>query len=423
MRKRKRRYIMRSSLIGKLTMLFLALGVIVYFGAQMREYAANPLTTAVAYAYAAQTTVGVEGFVVREETVIPSEGGLLRVVCAEGARVAAGQTVATVYSSSDALVREDTLHAMQEELLLMQFAQATALSPETTLRMDSDIEKELLSVRTQLANGSFEKASDGAQELKTLIRRRNYACGDAAEAQAGIDALTAQIRELNSLNRESVRSVKADVPATFSAVVDGYEYALTPETLAVMTPSSFAAVRADESVRSDVGKLISGNTWYYAALLSESDAALLKGLESVTLRFSRGLDFDVSMRVERISSAENGQQLAVFSSDRYLAEATLLRRQDAEIILSEYDGIRVPHNALRVLEKEGGEKTTGVFCLVGLTAHFKPVEVLYRGEDYYIVAPVKIESANESRILLYTLRAGDELIISANDLYDGKVVS
>ncbi|MBQ3496622.1 MAG: hypothetical protein IJA73_00715 [Oscillospiraceae bacterium] len=410
-----------SSLIGKLTVLFLALGVTVYFGAQMREYAANPLTTAVAYAYAAQTTVGVEGFVVREESVIPSEGGLLRVVCAEGARVAAGETIATVYSSSDALVREDSLHAMQEELLLMQFAQATALSPETTLRMDSDIEAQLLSVRAQLSQGNFEKVSDGAQELKTLIRRRNYACGDAAEAQAGIDVLTAQISELNSLNRESVRSVRADVPATFSAVVDGYEYALTPQALADMTPSAFAAVRPDEAVRSDVGKLIAGSTWYYAALLSESDAALLDGRKTATLRFSRGLDFDVSMRVERISKAEDGQRLVVFSSDRYLAEATLLRRQSADIILDEYDGIRVPHNALRVLE-ENGKKTTGVFCLVGLTAHFKPVEVLYRGEDHYIVAPVKIESANESRILLYTLRAGDEIIISANELYDGKVV-
>ncbi|MBQ2830394.1 MAG: hypothetical protein IJF15_05160 [Oscillospiraceae bacterium] len=411
-----------SSVIGKLTMLFLALGVAVYFGVQGYLYAANPLTTTVAYTYAAQTTVALEGFVVREEAVIPSEGGLLRVVCAEGARVAAGETIATVYASSDALVREDTLRALQEELLLMQFAQATALSPETTLRMDSDIEDQLLSVRAQLSQGNLEKVSDDAQELKTLIRRRNYACGDAAEAQAGIDALTAQIRELNSLNRESVRSVKADAPAAFSAVVDGYEYVLTPQTLAEMTPTAFAAVKPDEAVRSDVGKLISGSTWYYAALLSEADAALLNERDEVTLRFSRGLDFDISMRVERISKAENGRRLVVFSSDRYLAEATLLRRQSAELVLGEYDGIRVPNNALRVLEDEDGGKTTGVYCLVGLTAHFKPVEVLYRGEDYYIVAPVKIESANESRILLYTLRAGDEIIITANDLYDGKVV-
>lgn len=410
-----------SSVIGKLIVVFLTLGVVVYFGAQGYRYAANPLTTTVAYAYATQTTVGVEGFVVREEAVIPTEGGLLRVVADEGARVAAGEVIATVYASSDALVREETLRALQEELLLMQFAQATALSPETTLRMDSEIEDQILTLRAQLARGDFEKASKDAQELKTLIRRRNYACGDAVEAQAGIDALSAQIRELSSLNRESVRSVTADAPATFSAVVDGYEYVLTPKTLAEMTPGAFAAVKSEEAVRSDVGKLISGNTWYFAALLSEADAALIDGRGEVTLRFSRGIDFDVSMRVESISKEENGQRLAVFSSDRYLAEATLLRRQSAEIILGEYDGIRVPHNALRVLE-EDGEKTTGVYCLIGLSAHFKPVEVLYRGEDYYIVAPVKIESANESRILLYTLRAGDEIIITANDLYDGKVV-
>ena len=110
-----------SSVIGKLIVVFLTLGVVVYFGAQGYRYAANPLTTTVAYAYATQTTVGVEGFVVREEAVIPTEGGLLRVVADEGARVAAGEVIATVYASSDALVREETLRALQEELLLKEW--------------------------------------------------------------------------------------------------------------------------------------------------------------------------------------------------------------------------------------------------------------------------------------------------------------
>ena len=38
------------------------------------------------------------------------------------------------------------------------------------------------------------------------------------------------------------------------------------------------------------------------------------------------------------------------------------------------------------------------------------------------VRPVGIETTSESLRQLYTLRAGDEAIVSANDLYDGKVV-
>ena len=49
------------------------------------------------------------------------------------------------------------------------------------------------------------------------------------------------------------------------------------------------------------------------------------------------------------------------------------------------------------------------------------VEVV-QGEDYCLVRPVGIETTSESLRQLYTLRAGDEAIVSANDLYDGKVV-
>ena len=50
------------------------------------------------------------------------------------------------------------------------------------------------------------------------------------------------------------------------------------------------------------------------------------------------------------------------------------------------------------------------------------MEVLWQGEDYCLVRPVGIETSSESLRQLYTLRAGDEAIVSANDLYDGKVV-
>ena len=68
--------------------------------------------------------------------------------------------------------------------------------------------------------------------------------------------------------------------------------------------------------------------------------------------------------------------------------------------------------------------TTAVYCRMGRWARLKPVEVLYQGEDYYLVQADETtlqgmsENARESRIL----RSGDEVIISASDLYDGKVI-
>ena len=138
------------------------------------------------------------------------------------------------------------------------------------------------------------------------------------------------------------------------------------------------------------------------------------------------------MTVERISDEENGKRLVVLSCEEYLSLTTLMRHQNAQIIFSSYSGIRVPTMALRVVtetvtDDEGREtqvSSTAVYCRMGRLARLKPVEVLYQGEDYYLVAPNEeslqglSEAGRESRIL----RGGDEIIVSANDLYDGKVI-
>ena len=76
-----------------------------------------------------------------------------------------------------------------------------------------------------------------------------------------------------------------------------------------------------------------------------------------------------------IRDRENGKCLIVVQSDRYLSYMTLLREQNAELMLKEYDGLRVPKNALRV--DENG--VSGVYCLVGRVAYFKPVSIVYQG--------------------------------------------
>ena len=68
---------------------------------------------------------------------------------------------------------------------------------------------------------------------------------------------------------------------------------------------------------------------------------------------------------------------------------------------------------------------TCVYSLWGDTARLKPVKVLWQEEDYILVAPDEealsaftSEKTRESR----RLRAGDQVITAAAELYDGKVV-
>ena len=61
---------------------------------------------------------------------------------------------------------------------------------------------------------------------------------------------------------------------------------------------------------------------------------------------------------------------------------------------------------------------TGVYCVVGAEARFKPVEVLYTGDNFLLVRSAPDLTAEKLR-----LRSGDEVIVQARDLFDGKVVA
>ena len=84
----------------------------------------------------------------------------------------------------------------------------------------------------------------------------------------------------------------------------------------------------------------------------------------------------------------------------------------AALVLGNYEGLRIPANALRL--DESGQ--SGVYCMVGFTAEFKPADVVYQGDGYTLVqAHAEATGGN-------ILRSGDEVIITASELYDGKVV-
>lgn len=74
----------KSGIGTKLLMAALFLGVAGYFGIQAFQYLDDPLGVTLAYRYEVEQAVDMTGYVVREERVLPDEGGgLLRIQRAE----------------------------------------------------------------------------------------------------------------------------------------------------------------------------------------------------------------------------------------------------------------------------------------------------------------------------------------------------
>lgn len=422
----------QKSLGTKLLMALVTIAVLCYFGIQAANYFSDPLSTTLAYEYQVDEGLSLSGYVVRREQVLPDDTtGLLQRQRSEGERVSAGGTVALVYADQASLDRQDEIDALEVQLQQLQYAQEAALGSEAALRLDAQIMQRIFSARGALAAGRLDQVEDQTGELKSLVLRRDYTYSDTTDLDARVQEVQAQLKTLRAQAASSVRRITAPEAGLYSAEVDGYETVLTPDILAELTPSKLSAVKADESVTSSVGKLVLGDSWYYVAAMDADEAAALQEEGSLTLRFSKGVTQTLSVSISSVGPEENGRVVVAFEGRRYLPELTLLRQQRAEVIHSTVSGIRIPKEALRAqkvtVDSDGNritEDVTGVYCVVGAEARFKPVQVLYTGDDFVLVeSTVAVTTSPSVSMETTRLRAGDEVIISAKDLYDGKVMT
>lgn len=399
----------KTSPLMKILPIAVLTAVLVYFAMQLYNYLSDPVNTTLVVAGQAEDTIALNGWLLRDEEVLPAQNGTLSRVRQEGERVGVGQVLARVYANDGALQTVSQIETLELQLQQLQFALTSYLNPDAALKLDTSITGDILTLRQSLTGGDYTAAEGDIAPLKAAVLKRDHSYASQEEIQTEIKSVEGQIKSLEA--SLSGTTVTARASGTYSAVCDGYETVLTKAFLEDVTPGKLARLRPVDE-QSNMGKLIYGDTWYYVVTLPEEQASYLKSQGAVTLRFAKGFDQNIRMQVVSVSAPEDGQAAVTLSCRKYLAQTTLLRHQAADVILHTYEGLRVPSNALRVSE----EGVTGVYCVDGSTAAFRPVTVLYQGQGYALVRAA--DGASDTQ----TLRVGDEVIATAGALSDGKVI-
>ena len=405
----------------------IAVALVIYFGFYVAKVFSEPYTTALAYTYTSNDSAEAVGILVRQETVLPAQTGIVDVTRSEGEKVGVGQSVAQVYRDSQAQNNQADLEALADQIQLLEYS-SDGGGVDSAAKLDENILQAVTALHAASGVGDYNQLEDQARTLKSTVLKRGYVYGNglgAEELSQKLNDLKSQYAVLKQQTSSSTSSVRAPQSGVFSTLVDGYETAVTPQTVFQLTPSSLSALLAGQGKETGggMGKLITSTRWYFAAALPVSVAERLKEGSTATLRFSGDFDQDIDMRVDQIGQAEGDKGVVVFSTDRYLSQTTLLRQQTAELIFNSWSGLRIPKQALRMekstyTDKETGQEVQnnrlGVYALLGGRAEFKTVEVVTEGDDYYVVRSTTDESD--------ALRAGDEVIVRATELYDGQLL-
>ena len=420
-----------STLATKVMIAILCLGVAVYLAVYFVQGWEEPLVTARAYTYTQDVGMEARGILVREEIILPDAGGsYVDQILAEREKAAAGQAAALLYTDPAALTTRQAIRTLSAEIEQLQYALSSGTQATDASRLDGQVLSSITALRSLTAKGDLTALEDYALSLRTMVFKRDYAYGDTnAAGQLGqlIQSKQAELVQLNASLNQVASVVYTPAAGVFSGTVDGWEGLLTPDKLEGLTAAGLEALLAQSPAPAagPVGKLITGSTWYFAALLEGTDTGLKSG-RTYTLTFSGDYYGQIPMELDRVS-LEGEQTLAIFSCRSHLADTTLLRAQTVDVVIHHLEGIRVPRKALRVetvdepLESGNPDGPTRqvnrykVYIVERSQAWGREVEILYTDENFYLVRPVDPAAAKR-------LRAGDEIILNSSGIYDGKVV-
>mgnify|MGYP004509210761 CR=1 FL=1 len=389
--------------------IFLA-AIVAYLGYHVSTLLRDPYTTTTAIEYEAGAGHYATGFVVRDETPIASEYDITTVTAAEGARVAANGVLATGYLTADAQARQTRIAQLHAQIEQLGYAGQYTTSVADQAALDTAIGEALTQMTKFLERRDMNSIQDGAAELKGMILRRESSDADAELITRQLENAQQELTILQSAAEQDTAEITAPKAGYFSAVVDGYETVLTPERLDTLTVREYDELQPEDVGDAWAGKLISGDRWYFVTSIPAGELAGVEAGDRVRVTFARDFYSEITMTVTRVGQNEAGFRLLVLSSREFMQSVTLLREQTADVVFIQYTGLRVPKDAVYV--DESGQP--GVYILESARARWKPITILHDNGESYVVELDKTKTEN--------LWPGDEILVGAKNLYDGKVV-
>ncbi len=356
--------------------------------------------------------VSSEALFIRDESVVEKSPSGVTVACfQDGDKINVKGNVAMQFSSSKAAANYSKYAEFTKQIKYYQTLEAQTVGQSADLEtINEDIEQKVINYADGLAKNQI---GDTAEDLDSVLVRRQLIIGEDVNLLSIIENLRDQRNNYQSYSKPE-RYIKTDKSGVFSSYTDGYEnlidYSKAEETTIDGFKSALKAVDKAQNVSNNIGKLVTSYTWYIQTLVSADTVKNLENGDYVNIVLKD--DTSKSFKAEIVNGAEialgQKETLLVLKLNEMDADIAKLRKAEIEIRRNTYEGIKVPSEALHVLD---GKK--GVYVLIASQVKFREVNVIYSDDDYVLA---EYDESNEKSIHLY-----DKIITQGKDLKDGKV--
>lgn len=400
---------MKSSAFLKFTVALIAIVFIVH---QVIVALYKPVKTESAVYYTATDGFKITGIIIRnEKTVTSDKKGVLHFVAKDGGRVAKGGTIANIYETQSASITISRLDDIKakiadiEDILSYNDIEAANLDIINS-RVKAAEDDFVFSV----SSGNFYDAPEYQKALLSSKNRKQAALGENTNLDSQLKDLKAEQNELSKNLPKSKGKITAVTSGYFVSKADGYENLLTTDDLTKITPEFLNDIEPKAVEDKVIGKIVSDYEWYIAAQVKVSDSLKYKEGEELKLLTSVKSSPELSVTVKKINVSNNSDDaVIIFACNEMNNELASMRTGSMTVVKAQYNGLRVPRRALRVVDS-----VRGVFVVSGMQINFVPVNIIYSTESYIICEK---QTDNSGVLKLY-----DSVVVKGKNLYDGKII-
>lgn len=356
--------------------------------------------------------VSSDALFIRDESVVKKAATGVTVSCFEdGDKINVKGNVAMQFSSSKAAANYSKYTDLTNQIKYYQTLEAQTVGQSANLEtINEDIEQKVINYADGLCKN---KIGDTAEDLDSVLVRRQLIIGEDVDLLSIIENLRDKRNSYSSFSKPD-KYIKTDESGVFSSYTDGYENIIdfdkAEETSIDEFKSAFSAVNKSQDVADNVGKLVTSYTWYVQTLVSTDTVKNLENGDYVNIVLKD--DSSKEFKAEIVSGADvslgQKETLLILKLNEMDADIAKLRKAEIEIRRNEYEGIKIPSEALHVVD---GKK--GVYVLIASQIKFREVNIIYSDDDYVLA---EYDESNTNSIHLY-----DKIITQGKDLKDGKV--
>lgn len=357
--------------------------------------------------------INADALIVRNEKTIQNADSGVTVACFnDGDKAKVGANIGMVFSSNEKASDYAKYLDYHTQLSYYEGLQSQTIGQSSDLQTaNKDIEQKVISYSDALSNGSYTEAE---QELNSSLVKKELVIGEEVDLQSHISQLTTEAAKYEDSAPDSY--ITTDSSGVYYNYTDGYESLVDYDKATDTTVDEFneymSQIKSEEKSdnASNLGKLVTGYDWYIQALVPSDKVQNIKNGSTVEVALSdnHNLVLKATVVTGAEPSLEDEQTLLVLSCNVMNDDVARLRKTEIEIRTDTYEGIKVPNQALHIVD---GKK--GVYVLIASQVKFREADVIYNTDDY---ALVKYDTENEDAIHLY-----DKIITQGKDLENGKV--